>query len=212
MKGENQAAVFTKLLLVALLVVILAVFWFSYNSLVKKEEHVFSAWAQVESNLQRKADMLPALVDAIKVYMGHEKDVLLETSKLRSHSLPNLVREMDAQSRVLKEATSGSTTPDESAMHQIAAAKTQLDQTLKGIFAVAEQYPVLKSSEQFLRLQAQIEGTENRINVTRMQFNNSVDSYNSVLKTIPTVIIARIGGFQRKAYFKADKERKTIKW
>jgi LemA protein len=156
----------------------------SYNSLVNKEESVKSAWSQVESTMQRKLDLLPNLVKVVKAYAKHEKELLSKITSLRS-SAHNTLASKDAA--------------------KLSTLNKQLNASVMQLFAVAENYPDLKSSEQFLQLQAQIEGSENRINITRMQFNTTVGAFNSYRRTMPASIIANIAGFTQKAYFKAEK-------
>jgi len=172
-----------------ILIAIVGWFFLSYNTLVKKEEATKAAWAQVESTMQRKLDLIPNLVKTVKAYARHESQLLEDLTRLRSRAMRHLQnRDADAA--------------------QIAAlAKLQqtLDRGIGRVMAVAENYPELKSSEQFLQLQSQIEGTENRINITRMQFNEAVADYNAYLRTLPANIVAAIGHFAPKAYFKAEK-------
>jgi len=172
------------------LLLTLGVFWTGYNSLVNKEENVMESWSQVESNLQRKLDLLPNLVKVVKTYAKHEKELLTEITALRANA-----------SSLLHD---NNTLPNEAQIEKFSKMKQSLDTSLLKLFAVAENYPDLKSSEQFLQLQSQVEGAENRINITRMQFNTSVGNFNAYMRTIPSNIIASIAGFQRKAYFKAE--------
>ena len=165
--------------------------WFmlSYNTIVSKEEQVKTAWSQVESNLQRKLDLLPNLVKVVKRYAIHEKKLLIEITRLRAQ----------ASHIVLNGKV-----PDGKDIAALQKMQKQFDSATLKLFAIAENYPELKSSEQFLQLQSQIEGTENRINITRMQFNEVVGSYNAYLRHIPANIVASVGGFKSKAYYKAD--------
>lgn len=172
-----------------IVVIVLGVFWKGYNSLASKEEKVMQSWSQVESNIQRKFDLLPNLVKVVKTYAKHEKELLTEITALRSNA-DNLINEK----RVL---------PNEAEIAKLGKINQNLDASLLKLYAVVENYPELKSSEQFLELQSQIEGAENRINITRMQFNSAVGDFNTDMRTIPNNIIASISGFQRKAYFKA---------
>lgn len=179
-------------LMIALGVLLLAIgfwFFFSYNTLVKKEEATKASWAQVESTMQRKLDLLPNLVKTVKAYAQHETKLLTEVTKLRAEAL--------------KQIEEKSTDPQR--LKTLAALQHRLDAGIGRLMAVAENYPELKSSEQFLQLQAQIEGTENRINITRMQFNEAVADYNAYLRTLPANIVAAIAHFAPKAYFKAQK-------
>jgi len=173
-----------------IVVVMLGLFWTGYNSLVDKEENVMESWSQVESNLQRKLDLLPNLVKVVKTYAKHEKELLTEITALRANA-DDLLSE-------------NKSLPNEVQVAKLGKMKQNLDTSLLKLYAVAENYPDLKSSEQFLQLQSQIEGAENRINITRMQFNSSVGDFNAYMRTIPSNIIASIGGFQRKAYFKSE--------
>ncbi len=179
-------------LMIALGVLLLAIgfwFFFSYNTLVKKEEATKASWAQVESTMQRKLDLLPNLVKTVKAYAQHETKLLTEVTKLRAEALKQ-IEEKNTDPQRLK---------------TLAALQHRLDAGIGRLMAVAENYPELKSSEQFLQLQAQIEGTENRINITRMQFNEAVADYNAYLRTLPANIVAAIAHFAPKAYFKAQK-------
>ncbi len=179
-------------LMIALGVLLLAIgfwFFFSYNTLVKKEEATKASWAQVESTMQRKLDLLPNLVKTVKAYAQHETKLLTEVTKLRAEAL--------------KQIEEKSTDPQR--LKTLAVLQHRLDAGIGRLMAVAENYPELKSSEQFLQLQAQIEGTENRINITRMQFNEAVADYNAYLRTLPANIVAAIAHFAPKAYFKAQK-------
>jgi len=169
---------------------ILIIFMMKYNGLVGKEEQVKEAWSQVESNLQRKLDLLPNLVKVVKSYAKHEKELLSEITALRANA-----NTMLGQKNVLSQKSN---------IEKLGALKKSLDTSLLKLFAVVENYPDLKSSEQFLQLQSQIEGAENRINITRMQFNEAVSSFNAYIRRIPANIVAGIGSFKRKAYFKAE--------
>ena len=169
---------------------ILIIFMMKYNGLVEKEEQVKEAWSQVESNLQRKLDLLPNLVKVVKSYAKHEKELLSEITALRANA-----NTMLGQKNVLSQKSN---------IEKLGVLKKSLDTSLLKLFAVVENYPDLKSSEQFLQLQSQIEGAENRINITRMQFNEAVSSFNAYIRRIPANIVAGIGSFKRKAYFKAE--------
>ena len=175
------------IVLAVLLLGMIGWFMLSYNALVAKEERVKTAWSQVESNMQRKVDLLPNLVKVVKRYAAHEKELYTQIAALRSEA-----------GRML-EHSQGDTA-------KLAALQKQMDAATTKLFAIAENYPELRSSEQFLQLQSQIEGAENRINITRMQFNDAVGDYNAYLRHIPANIIAALEGFKPKAYFKADND------
>ena len=170
-----------KIGLVVLVVAILGIFMSSYNSLVKADETVNEAYSDIESNMQRKLDLLPNLVKVVKAYAKHETELLTSITSLRASgkNLPTNVAAMQQLNKKMNMAT-------------------------MKFFAVAENYPNLKSSEQFLQLQAQIEGSDNRINITRMQYNEMVKYFNAQRKVFPSNIIANMFGFTQKDYFKAE--------
>lgn len=182
--------------------------WFSfgYNSLVAKEEDVLSAWAQVESNYQRRLDLIPNLVKTVKSFTEHEGETLTDIARLRSQ-----METVQNESLKLKEMSSSAAPrlEDDAYMASMAEAQQELGENIKGLMLVAESYPNLRSSDQYLELQAQLEGTENRINVARMAFNEKVGEYNASIRKLPESLIASIGDFQRKAYFKADESSRT---
>jgi len=182
------------MLMVLSIVIVGMLGWFvvSYNALVAKEEQVRTAWSQVESNLQRKVDLLPNLVKVVKRYAAHEKEVFERITALRSDALHVL------------QGNQG--TLDAKQIKALEQVDKQLNTSMLKLFAVAENYPDLRSSEQFLQLQSQIEGAENRINITRMQFNEAVGEFNRYMRTIPANIIASVAGFQPKAYFQAKEK------
>jgi LemA protein len=157
--------------------------WFlsTYNGLVTSQEAVDAGWAQVESQYQRRADLIPNLVETVKGFAAQEKDIFIEVTKYRSQ-------------------WGAAKTQDE----KIAAANG-MDSAISRLLMVSENYPLLKSNENFLALQAQLEGTENRIAVERMRYNDNVRDYNTRLKKMPGSIIAGMYGFEPKLYFEAEK-------
>lgn len=171
--------------IIAFVLIVIVGFGILYNMLVSKEESVNVAWSQVESTMQRKLDLLPNLVKVVKAYAKHEKELLTEVTALRADASKTLVSKDAAK---------------------LASLNSKLNTSVMKLFAVAENYPDLKSSEQFLQLQAQIEGSENRINITRMMFNDTVGEYNSAIHKMPQRIIASLGGFKEHAYFKAEEK------
>ncbi|MBL8636954.1 MAG: LemA family protein [Alphaproteobacteria bacterium] len=181
-------------------------FAFGYNALVEKEEDVLSAWAQVESNYQRRADLIPNLVKTVKSFTEHEGKTLTDITRLRSQ-----IEAVQNESLKLKEMSSNTALhlEDEAYMASLAKAQQELGENIKGLMLVVESYPNLRSSDQYLELQAQLEGTENRINVARMAFNEKVGEYNASIRKLPESLIASAGDFQRKAYFKADEGSRT---
>ena len=171
-------------------VVVLIVFWFigKYNGLVNKEENVNSKWAQVENVYQRRADLIPNLVATVKGYAEHEQQVLTDVVAARA------------------KATSVNFNADnmtEENIKAFQAAQDQLSGALSRLLVTVEKYPDLKANENFKELQAQLEGTENRISVERKNFNDAVKEYNTGLRRFPTNIVANMYGFDKKAYFEA---------
>jgi LemA protein len=150
-----------------------------YNRLVKSEENVTGAWSQVENVLQRRADLIPNLVATVKGYAAHEKEVFTEIA--------------DARSRLL-----AARDPAEAE-----AANTRLESALGRLLMIAEAYPELKANENFIRLQDELAGTENRIAVERKRYNDAVLAYNNRVRRFPTNLVASVTGFERKAYFEA---------
>ena len=192
------------LISVPLIVPLLWLAWL-YNDLVDKEEQVFAAWAQVESNYQRRRDLLPNLVRTVARYLEHERGTLVEITEERRAALRPLGAALDDVEAARNQAEEqAEATPEvEAAMARLAAAQAAVERSLGRFFALAEDYPDLRAADQFLELQAQLEGTENRLNVARIQFNQSVEAFNGALRQLPGSLLARLGDFRRKAYFQA---------
>jgi LemA protein len=193
------------LLLLPVALVVGGFSWF-YNRIVDKEERVYEAWSQVESNLQRRTDLIPNLVETVSRYMRHERETLTAVADERGDALNPLE---DAMSRLIADQQSaagqeGAAPDDQQALARLAQAQQVLGGSLKNLIAVAEAYPTLRSADQFLSLQAQLEGTENRINVARMEFNEAVGTYNSSIRRLPGTLIAALSDFKRKAYFETE--------
>jgi LemA protein len=193
------------LLLLPLVLVVGGFSWF-YNRIVDKEERAYEAWSQVESNMQRRTDLIPNLVETVSRYMKHERETLTAIVDERGDALNPLE---EAMSRVLADqqnaaAQEGGAPDDAQALARLAQAQQVLGGSLKNLIAVAESYPNLRSGDQFLSLQAQLEGTENRINVARMEFNDAVGAYNSSIRRLPGTLVAALGDFKRKAYFETE--------
>lgn len=202
---------FSGILAIALFLIVPLLLWmWLHNSLVTKEESVFESWAQVESNLERRADLIPALVDTVSRYLRHESDTLTSVTAQRSDaSLATALEELIAAQKSTAEIVGedgSNIVEDEADLAALFAAQQRVGQRMHSFLAVAESYPQLRSSDQFLELQAQLEGTENRINVARMRFNESVATYNAAIRRLPASLVASAGGFGRKAYFQADAE------
>jgi len=167
-----------------------------YNSLVGLDESVRSSWSQVESQYQRRADLIPNLVNTVKGFAQQEKDVLLGVTEARAR-----VGQITVTKDVLE---------DPEAFSRFQAAQDQLSGALSRLLAVAENYPNLKSNENFLALQTQLEGTENRITVERQRYNQTVQTYNTTIRKFPTSLIAGFTGFREKQYFKAKEGADTV--
>jgi LemA protein len=161
----------------------------TYNSLVTSQERVNQAWGQVENQYQRRADLIPNLVNTVKGYAQHEEQVLREVT--------------EARSRVSQINITPAMLDDTAALRRFEAAQADLSGALGRLIAVSESYPDLKANQNFLALQSQLEGTENRIAVERRRFNEVVQSYNTEVKRFPAAIFAGIFGFHEKAYFKS---------
>ncbi len=160
-----------------------------YNTLVELDEKVNQAWAQVENQYQRRADLIPNLVSTVQGYADFEKGVLTEVTELRS--------------RVGQIKLSADDLADEEKFKQFQDAQDKLSGALSRLLVVAENYPQLKANENFLQLQSQLEGTENRISVERKKFNETVQDYNTTIRRFPTLITAKLFGFKEKQYFKS---------
>ncbi len=160
-----------------------------YNNMVKLDEQVQSQWAQVENVYQRRSDLIPNLVNTVKGYANFEKDVLISVTEARSKATSVNV---DASKL----------TPE--SIQQFQAAQGQLTSALSKLLVVVEKYPDLKANQNFLELQSQLEGTENRITVERNKFNEVTKSYNTSIRSFPNNLMAAIFGFDKKGYFEAD--------
>ncbi len=161
----------------------------NYNSLVEKQQTVDQAWAQVENQYQRRADLIPNLVATVKGYATHESETLEKVTLARAKATSITI---DAENL------------DEETLAKYQQAQGELSQALKSLLAVTEAYPDLKANENFMNLQTQLEGTENRISTERMRYTEAVKEYNTSIKKFPTVIYAGWFGFKSKPQFKAD--------
>ncbi|MFB1487867.1 MULTISPECIES: LemA family protein [unclassified Thiocapsa] len=201
----NRAASSSISVVLFALPVILGLLYFVwlYNGIVGREEAVYNAWADVESTYKRRADLVPNLVNAVRSYMEHERTTLTEVTDRRDavgEALDALVAQQTAAADALRAATPDS----EQGVAMLGASQSALLNGLRGVMATVEAYPDLRSADQFLALQAELEGTENRINVARLRFNEAVQDFNGAIRRLPGSLVAGIGQFQRKAYFTAD--------
>jgi LemA protein len=161
----------------------------NYNSLVEKQQGVDQAWAEVENQYQRRSDLIPNLVNTVKGYSTHEEATLTKVTEARAKATSITINPEDLNEETL-------------AKYQ--AAQNELSGALKSLLAVTEAYPDLKANQNFLNLQAQLEGTENRVTVARKRYTESVQEYNTSIKKFPTVIYAGWFGFKEKPQFKAE--------
>ena len=176
------------LVIVGVLVIIFLWGMGGYNKMVSQEEGVTSAWSQVENVYQRRADLIPNLVATVKGYAAHEQETLEGVVNARAKATQTTIDPANM-------------TPE--AMAQFQAAQGELSTALGKLMVVVERYPDLKANQNFLELQAQLEGTENRITVERQKFNDAAKSFNTLIRKFPKNIIAGMFGFERKEYFEA---------
>ncbi|TCN27717.1 LemA family protein [Mesobacillus foraminis] len=166
--------------IIAIIVVLGLMLMSSYNGFVNEEENVDQAYAQIENQLQRRLDLIPNLVNTVKGYASHEKEVIQSIS--------------DARARL-----AGARSPEEEA-----TANAELSSALSRLLVVVENYPNLKADTQFTQLMDELAGTENRISIARQDYNDRVSVYNKKVKRFPGALVAGITGFDEKVYFKAD--------
>jgi len=170
-------------------VAVVAIFFYAtYNGFVNREEGLKSAWSNVETQYQRRADLIPNLVNTVKGYAAHETQTLNEVTEARARATSINLSADDL-------------TPEKLAEFQ--QAQAQVRSALGRLIAVSESYPDLKANQNFLELQAQLEGTENRIAVARKDFNAAAQQYNVSVRRFPANLVARMFGFGQKPYFES---------
>lgn len=177
--------------IIAAVVAVLVLLWgvSKYNGLVGSQEQVNTAWAQVENNYQRRADLIPNLVNVVKGYASHERETLEGVIQARSRATSTTI---DANNM------------DEAALARFQQSQDALSSALSRLMVVVEKYPELKANEQFQTLMAQLEGTENRIATARRDFNEVAKTYNLEVRSFPNSLIAGITGFHPRPYFTAQ--------
>lgn len=161
----------------------------SYNSMVTMDEAVSGQWSQVENVYQRRADLIPNLVNTVKGYAAHEKETLEGVIEARSKATQTTIDPSKLNAESIK---------------QFAAAQDGLSSALSKLMVVVERYPDLKANQNFLELQAQLEGTENRISVERKKFNETAKEYNTFIRKFPKNIWAGMFGFEKRDYFESQ--------
>lgn len=159
----------------------------AYNQLQQLDETVNSSWAQVENQLQRRSDLIPNLVNTVKGYASHEKGIFTEIAEARA-KLSGAVKNKDVKG--------------------VSQANGEFSGALSRLLAIAENYPNLKANENFIALQDEIAGTENRLAVARMDYNESVKTINATIRTFPMSIIAGMSGIKAREYFQVDEAKK----
>ncbi len=160
-----------------------------YNSMVEKEEAVNTAWSNVENQYQRRADLIPNLVNTVKGYTTHEQETLESVVNARSKATQITLNAENMTPEKLKEYQ---------------AIQGEVGSALSRLLAVTENYPELKANQNFQELQAQLEGTENRISVERRNFNQATQDYNTYIRKFPNNLFAGMFGFEKKPYFEAE--------
>jgi LemA protein len=168
------------LVLIALVVIFLIA---SYNGLVKLRNRIDGAWSQIDVQLKRRYDLIPNLVETVKGYATHEKETL---------------------ERVIQARNSAMAVHDQGTVAEQAQAENQLTGALKSIFALSEAYPDLKANQNFLNLQEELTSTEDRVAYARQFYNDTVQTYNTKIETIPTNVIAGVFNFEKREYFEAE--------
>lgn len=174
--------------IVGLILLIALIFAYYYNRIIVLENRIANAWAQIDVQLKKRTDLVPNLVETVKGYMKHEKSVFEMVTKAREN--------------MMKAST----------VEEKAKANNQFTAALKTIFALAENYPTLKANENFLMLQEELSGIENKIAYARQFYNDSVLEFNNMISTIPGIWFANMMGKQKKPYFEVtEEERKVVK-
>ncbi len=186
------------LIVIIVLVALVAIlfFWYTgvYNTLVKSDETVTAQWGNVENQYQRRSDLIPNLVATVKGYAAHEESTLEGVVQARAKAT---------------QVTIDPTNLNEQTMAQFQAAQGELSSALSRLLVSVEAYPDLKANQNFLDLQAQLEGTENRISTERTRFNEVARDYNTLIRKFPNNIIAGMSGFNAKPYFKSEAGAET---
>jgi len=165
----------------------------TYNSLVVLDEGINGSWSQVQNVYQRRADLIPNLVETVKGYASHERETLEAVTQARASA-----------TRPEFNVSAGGLNPQ--LLQQFSQAQGQLSSALSRLLVTIEKYPDLKANQNFVRLQDELAGTENRITVERRRFNQTVQGYNQKVRTFPTSVLAGMFGFQQRSYFEADPE------
>ncbi|MEP3390618.1 MAG: LemA family protein [Reichenbachiella sp.] len=177
--------------IIGIVIAVVVIFWgvSIFNSMVAMDEEVIAQWANVETQYQRRADLIPNLVSTVKGYAAHEKETLEAVVQARAKATSTTI---DAGNL------------NAASIQQFQEAQSGLSSALSRLLVTVEKYPDLKANQNFLELQAQLEGTENRIAVERSRFNNKVKDYNTYIRNLPEKFVAMIAGFEKKTGFAAQ--------
>jgi len=186
---KNKGRLITLGVILLLIVATIGSFIGTYNQLQQLDETVNSQWAQVENQLQRRSDLIPNLVNTVKGYAAHEKSIFIGVA--------------DARAKLSGAVKSGD-------MKSVNKANAEFSGSLSRLLAIAENYPQLKADQNFIALQDEIAGTENRLAVARKDYNDSVKSINAIIRTFPTSIIASISGVKSREYFQVEEGKTAV--
>lgn len=179
MKGKSKLLIIIGVIVLLVLLIVVGVVN-SYNSIVTREENLNKSFSNVDTYLQRRADLIPNLVSSVKGYMEHEEKIVENITSARENLMN--AKTLDEKSK----------------------ANAKLTDAINNLYVVVENYPDLKASQNFIALQDEIAGSENRISTARKDYNEAVNSYNSFIKRFPTNVVASIFGFESKSYFEAS--------
>jgi LemA protein len=163
----------------------------TYNKMITCQEDIKSAWSQVENQYQRRMDLIPNLVNTVKAYASHEQSLFTDIAEARGR-LGGIVN------------IDSSITDNPEKMAEFSKAQNELGMSLQRLLALTENYPVLKANENFMSLQDELAGTENRIAAERLRYNDAVKKYNTLVRTFPSSIVASLNNFTAKAYFESS--------
>lgn len=189
---SKTSKIFTIIGIVAICLIIGA--FSSYNGLVSYDEECNKAWGNLQSQYQRRADLIPNLVNTVKGYAKHEQQTLQDVVEARAKATQLVVNSEDMSAEKIQ---------------QVQRVQGELSTALGKLLSITENYPALKANENFSELQAQLEGTENRINESRQLYNESVQVYNVQVRKFPSNIVANFCGFEKKSAFEADNDSKS---
>ena len=186
---KNKGLLITLGVILLLIVATIGSFIGTYNQLQQLDETVNSQWAQVENQLQRRSDLIPNLVNTVKGYASHEKSIFIGVA--------------DARAKLSGAVKSGD-------MKSVNKANAEFSGSLSRLLAIAENYPQLKADQNFIALQDEIAGTENRLAVARKDYNDSVKTINAIIRTFPTRIIASVSGVKSREYFQVEEGKTAV--